>query len=126
MADIIAIPEIGELPPAGGAEFFLQRREVRKSLAGMVEIGQRVDDRNTRVRRQSVEGFLSEYARYDSLHPARKAPRHIGNSLAPAQSRVCVVEENGRSAHVNNADFEGDARAQGRLFKNHRQQTARE
>src|SRR5207302_1020601 len=75
--------------------------------------------------RQGVESFLCKYARNDSLHPARKAPRDVGDRFALAQPSIRVIEENGRATHAYNADFKGHARAQGWLFKNHREEPAR-
>src|SRR5882762_11739764 len=104
MAHVVAIADVSESYAGSGAEFFFQREEVGKRLAGMVEIGQRVDDWNGRMRRQGVESLLRKYARNDSMHPARKASRNVGNRFALAQARVCVIEEDGRAAHAHNAD----------------------
>src|SRR5882672_1432816 len=126
MAHVVAVADVSEFYATRGAEFFLQREEVSKRLAGMVEIGQRVDDWNGRVRRQGIESLLRKYTRDNSVHPARKAPRDIGNRFALAQPRVCVIEEDGRTTHAHHADLKRDPRAQRRLFKNHRQESARE
>src|ERR1700674_4443513 len=77
------------------------------------------------MRSQSVESFLRKYARNDPVDPARKAPCDISDRFALAQPRIRMVQENGRSAHAHNADFKCDTRAQGRLFKNHRDESAR-
>ena len=76
------------------------------------------------MRRQFFEAFLRENARHDSLHPARKVPRHVGNRFAIAQTRVGVIQKNGRAAQAAHAHFKCDARAQRRLFKNQRHEAA--
>ncbi len=126
MADVVAVADISELHSARGPELFFQREEVSKRLAGMVEVRQRVDDWNGRMRRQSVQGLLLKYTRDDPVYPARKTPRDIGDRFALAQPRVRMIEQNGRATHAHDAGFERDARAQGRLFKNHREEPARE
>src|SRR5882762_6411543 len=126
MAHVVAVADVSESYARSGAQFFFQREEVGKRLARMVEIGQRVDDWNARMRRQGVESLLRKYTRNDSLHPARQAPRDVGNRFALAQPRVRMIQKNCRAAEAHNADFKRDTRAQRRLFKNHRQESARE
>src|ERR1700676_3668219 len=126
MADIVSVTDIGERHSARRAESFFQREEVRKSLARMIQIGQRINNGNTRKRCQGVQGFLRKYARYDSVDPTRKAPRDVSDRFALAETRVRVVEQNGRAPHAYNAHFEGHTRAQGGFFKNHGEETARE
>src|SRR6266851_8957300 len=60
------------------------------------------------------------------MHPAREAPRNIGNRFAVAKMRIRVVEVNRRAAHAGDADFKRDASAERRFLKNHRQKTTRE
>ena len=78
------------------------------------------------MRRQHFKRLLRKHARDDSLHPARKAPPDVGNRFALAQMRIGVIEVNRRAAQAGDADFKRDARAQRRLFKNHRQKAARQ
>src|SRR5258706_13039273 len=126
MANVVAVADVGEFHSARGAEFFFQREKIRKRLARMVDIRERVDDGNTGKCRQGVKSILLKYARDDSVHPTRKAPRDIGNRFALAETSVRVIEQNGRASHAYDANFKGDARAQGRLFKNHGKESARE
>src|ERR1019366_7210495 len=126
MANVVAIADVGELHSARGAKLFLEREEIGERLAGMIEIRERIDDRNAGMCRQGLECFLRKHARHNPLHPARKTPRDIGNRFALAQMRVRVVEENGRATQARNADLKGDTRAQRRFFKNHGEKPASE
>src|SRR5712692_11140872 len=125
MSYVVSFADISELHSARGPELFFQREEVSKRLAGMVEVRQRVDDGNAGMRRQGVQGLLLKYTRDDPVYPARKTPRDVGDRFALAQPGVRMIEQNGRATHAHDAGFKRDARAQGRLFKNHREEPAR-
>src|ERR1700726_3778762 len=124
MANIVAVANVGKLQSPQAAETLLQREEIGKSLAGMVTIGKRVNYRNGGVFSESVNRFLRESARHDSLNPAFEVFRHVGNRFSLAEFRFGVVEKNRRAAEACDADFECDARAQRRLFENQSEEPA--
>src|SRR5258708_34696104 len=92
----------------------------------MIDIREGVDYRHSRMRCENFKRILRKHTRDNSMHPARKAPRNIGNRFAVAKMRIRVVEVNRRAAHAGDADFKRDASAERRFLKNHRQKTTRE
>src|ERR1700730_14260328 len=112
MADVVAVPYVREVYASRGAEFFLVRKEITEGLARMINIRERVDHRNCRMRREDVERVLRKHARHDSMHPARKASPNIGNGFAVAQMRIRMIEINRRAAQTGDANFKGHACAE--------------
>src|SRR3984885_15793780 len=109
MANIVAVADVGKFQPSQAAEAFLQREEVGERLAGMVTVGKRVNYGNGCVFSESVNRFLRESARDDSLNPAFEIFCHVRNRFSLAEFRFGVVEKNRRAAEAGDADFECDA-----------------
>src|SRR5260370_29980945 len=112
MASVIAVADIGKLKAAQITEAFLECEEIAKRLARMIEVGQRIDNWNIRVRGKLVERILLEDAGDDAVYPALEAFRDIGNVFAFAEMRDGVIEKHGRAAKTGDAYFESNAGAQ--------------
>src|ERR1700733_1797129 len=125
VANIIAVANIGKLQSAQSAETFLQGKEIRERLARMIAVGKRVNHRYGRVFRQRINRFLRERSRHDSLNPTFEIFCHVGNGFALTQSRFRMIEKNRSATEARYSDFESNARAQRRLFKNQCEETAR-
>ena len=126
MAGVIAIADVGDFQAAQISEAFFEGEEIGERLAGMIEVGKRVDHRNIGVGRELLERFLLENARDDAGDPAFEALGDVRNGFAFAEMRDGVIEKYGRAAQAGNADFESNARAQRRLFENQREEAAGE
>src|SRR5271156_6316747 len=123
---VIAIADVGDFQAAQISEAFFEREEIGERLAGMITIGKRVDHWNAGVGGQLLEGFLLENACDDAGDPALEAFRDVRDGFAFAEMRDGVIEKYGRAPQAGDADFESDARAQRRLFENHREETTGE
>src|SRR5580693_4401596 len=89
----------------------------------MVEIAERVDHRHARPFHQFVNGRLREYTGDNSVGPAVKISRDVFYRLALPDGSVagdCIA------AQLLDGEFEGHARAQGRLFEQEAEVAPRE
>jgi hypothetical protein len=91
--------------------------EIGQRLAGMLEIGERVDHRHARVGRHLGDGVVRVGAQHDYIHPALYVTRHVGDRLALAERRVGLIHEDRVAAHGVDAGLKGQARAQAGLLK---------
>src|SRR5215471_1745509 len=87
-------------------------------------VRERIDHRNFCGRGHFFQNALLVDARDDPLHPPLQVARHIGDRLAFAEPRLCVVEEHHVAAHALDADLKRHARAQRWFFKNQREEFA--
>src|ERR1700683_1491470 len=100
MADIIAVTDISKFQSPKSSEAFLQSEKIGEPLARMVTVGKRVEHRNGRIFSKSINRFLGEGSRDDSLDPAFKILRHIGNRFALTEFCSRVVQENRRTTEA--------------------------
>src|SRR5438067_6325719 len=82
MSDVVSITHKHELEALQVSEMFLQRENVGKRLAWMIDIAERVDDRDTGPKRQVIDRLLFERARDNAIGPARQIPRDVFQRLA--------------------------------------------
>ena len=85
--------------PFDRAEVLLQGHEVGQRLAGMLEIGERVNDRHPRVGGHLGDGVVCVGAQHDDVDPAFEIPRDVGDGLALAERGVGLVDKDGVAAH---------------------------
>ena len=85
MADIIPVANVSDLQSAQAAEPLLESEEIGQRLAGMVAVRERVNHRDACVFSESINRFLREGTRDDSLNPALEIFRYVGNGFALAQ-----------------------------------------
>src|ERR1700723_179536 len=95
VASVIAIANVSNFQAAQISEALLEREEVGERLAGMIEIGKRVDHRNSGVSGELVERFLFEDASDNASDPAFQAFGDVRNGFALAQMRHGVIEKYG-------------------------------
>ena len=117
MANVVAVAYVSEVEPSGRAEVLFKRHEIGQRLAGMLEVGERVDDRHARVGGHLGDGVVRVGAQHDHVHPALQVPRHVGDGFALAQRRVGLVDEDRVAAHGVDAGLESQARAQAGLLE---------
>ena len=103
--------------PAADAEVLFKRHEVGQRLAGMLEVGERIDHRHARVGGHLGDGVVRVGAQHDHVDPALHVARHVGDGFALAERRVGLVDEDRVAAHGVDAGLEGQARAQAGLLK---------
>ena len=120
-ATLFPSPTKETLRPRRLPNCLLQREDVGKRLAGMIEVAQRVDDRNIRPLGQLVDGALEEDPGHDALGPAVEIARHIFDRLAVADQ---PGDRDGIAAELLDGEFEGQTGAQRRLFEQQAQVTA--
>jgi len=91
--------------------------EVGESLAGMLEVGERVDDRDARVGGHFGDRVVRVGAQHDDIDPALHVARDIRDGLALAEGRVGLIDKDCIAAHGVDAGLEGEARAQTDFLK---------
>src|SRR5205807_5528066 len=107
-------------PPLNWPSLFLERKNVRQDLAGMLVVGQRVDSRNTGVVREFLEIALRVGAEHRPVyHPAQHA-RRVFDRFAAAHLNLTGRKKNYLSAELPNSHLKGNPRASRGLGKQHR------
>ncbi len=119
VADVVAVADVGEVQALGRAEALFEGEEVGDGLAGMLEIGEGVDDGDLGAGGHLGDGVVGVGAEDDDVHPALEVVGHVGEGLALAERRLGLVDEDGVAAEGVDGGFEGQARAQGRLLEEH-------
>ena len=89
----------------------------------MVFIGQSVDHRDARVRRQTLDDALLEGTDHDQVTHARNHLRRVLDRLTATQLRITRIEVDRRTTQLLHAGFEGKTRARAGLLENHHQRT---
>ena len=98
-------PEAGEV-----AEALLEGQQVGESLAGMVQRGQRVDDRDLGGRRQLGDVLVRAGADDDRVDVAREHPGGVADRLAAGELHLVGAEDDRGRPQLGDADLEGDPR----------------
>ena len=70
MRDVVAVPHVREDLPAQGAQTLADRHQIRERLAGMLEVGQRVDHRHGGSLGERLQTFLLEGPKDDPVNVA--------------------------------------------------------
>ncbi|MPM93976.1 hypothetical protein SDC9_141118 [bioreactor metagenome] len=120
------VPEVAEGQPAGVALVLPDRLQVGEDLAGVVLIGQRVDDRDPGVRRHLLDPLLPGGPPDDRGHVAAQHPGGVGDRLTAAHLGAGGVDDHRMAAELGDADLEGDPGAGRGLVEDHRDRTALE
>ena len=113
---VVAVAHIGELEALKLLAVFRDGEEVGQDLAGMVGIGQRVDDRHIGAGSDLFDLGLGKRAQHDAVVEVLKHLYGVLNRLAARESRVVVGHNAGVGAQTIGADLERVARAQRRLL----------
>ena len=88
VGDVVAVADEGQLEALEGAEVFAQRLHVGEGLAGVVGVGEGVDDGDTGPFRQLFDGGLGEDAGDDAMDPAVEIAGDILERLADADGAL--------------------------------------
>ena len=103
--------------PSRGAEALFEGEEVCDGLAGVFEVGERVDDGDARAGGHLGDGLVRVGAQHHDAHPALDVVRHVGEGLALAERRLGLVDEDGVAAEGVDGGLEGEAGAQAGLLE---------
>ena len=109
VADVVAVADVGEVEALGGAEALLEGEEVGEGLAGMLEVGERVDDRDARAGGHFGDGVVRVGAEDHDGHPALDVVGHVGEGFALAEGGLGLVDEDGVAAEGVDGGLEGEA-----------------
>jgi len=110
--DVVAVAHEDEVQPFQAVEFLQDRQQVGHGLAGMVVIGQAVDDRHGTPACQLQNVLVREGARHDAVHIAAQHARDVCDALALAQPDLLRAEVQRVAAEMLHRHLEADARAQ--------------
>ncbi len=121
VADVVAVAHPGELDLAQIAFVLPHGQQVRQSLAGMLGIGHRVDDRHTGGVGQLLDVSVREETRSDRVHRPPEHAGNVGDGLPLADPHIGRGKVDGMPAQLAHGDLEADSGAQRRLVEQQRQ-----
>jgi hypothetical protein len=119
VADVVAVSDVGEVKALRGAEALFEGEEVGDGLAGVLEIGEGVDDGDPGAGRDFGDGLVRVGAEDHDGHPALDVVGHVGEGFAFAEGRLRLIDKDGVAAEGVDGGFEGEARAEGRFLEEH-------
>ena len=119
--DIISIAYKCYLQAVNAALGLPDGQIIGQRLAGMAVVGQSVDYGNAGVFRHLLDDLVSEGSDHDPLNHALQILGHVVDGLALAEINFGWGQVERESAELLNSHVEADARAQRRLFEDHRQ-----
>ena len=102
---------------AGVAEALAQGEEVGEGLAGVLLVGEGVDDGNAGEAGVLLDDALAEGAHGDDIDVAGEDAGDVLDRLALAEAHLLRCEVEGLAAKVMHADLEADAGSQRRLLE---------
>ena len=108
--DVVAVADVGEPQPVELAEALAQGQQVGQRLAGVVQRGQRVDDRDLGRRGQLGDRLVGAGADHDRVDVAREHPRRVADRLAAGELHLVAAQDDRRRPQLGDADLEGDPR----------------
>ena len=123
---VVVVAGPGDLAAADRAPLLLEGHDVGQHLARMRLLGERVDDRNCRVRRHFLHVVMGEDANDDRIDVARQHARGVGDRLAAAELHLGPGQHDRLAAELAHADVERDAGAGRGPVEDHRQRLAGE
>ncbi len=119
VADVVAVADVGEAQALAGTEALFEGEEVGDGLAGMLEVGERVDDGDFGAGGHLGDGVVRVGAEDDDGHPALEVVSHVGERFALAEGRLGLVDEDGVAAEGIDCGLEGETRAKAGLLEEH-------
>ena len=78
VADVVAVADVGEVEALCGAEALFEGEEVGDGLAGVLEVGEGVDDGDLGAGGHLGDGVVGVGAEDDDGHPALDVVGHVG------------------------------------------------
>ena len=123
---VVAVTDERERVPRQPAHAPLQRVDVGQRLAGMAVVGEPVDHRHTRRRRQLLDGGMGLRAADDHIDILAEHAAEVGDALPRRREARVVAQEEARAAQVHHRRLEAHARPQTRLLEHERHHAARQ
>ena len=118
--DVVPVSDVGDRAPGQRPEPLSQGQHVGDGLAGMLLVGQRVDDaKGRRGGGEILQHLLRERTNDDGIHPAFQVLGHVLRGLATAK-RHFRRHQDRLASQLADRDLEGHARAQRRLVEEQR------
>src|SRR6266704_962037 len=106
MANVVPIANIGEVKPCGGTEVLLECHEIGESLAWMLKVGERVDNRHPGIGSHLSDGVMRIGAQDDHIDPPLHVSGYVGNRFAFTKRRVGLIDKDCVAAHGVDASLE--------------------
>src|SRR5581483_10847885 len=122
--DVVAVADEDERLAFQLAEGLLHGQQVAEGLAGMIVIGQAVDDWHRGEAGEVLDGLMPEGAQDDAVDILADGAGEIGQALAGAQARFLAGHEDAGAAELGHGGGEADARPQRRLFEDQGEHTS--
>src|SRR5574337_1199328 len=126
MTDVIAVTDVGDLHAAKRAVLFPNGEEIRKNLTRVGQVAQPIDDRDSRMPGQFLNGLVAECPRHNPIHPSFEIPGHILDGFPFPHLNVSRGQIDGTAAQLGHADLKGDSGPERRLLEYHAQRLAGE
>jgi hypothetical protein len=121
---VVAVAEVGDADALEAAEPLPDGQEVGQRLAGMVVVGEGVDDRLVRERGHLVEQRLRKRAHDDRARVPGEDAGGVGDRLAAAELELVGPKPQRQRPEVLARRRERDACPRGRLLEEHRDRVA--
>ena len=118
MRHVVAVADVGERQAGEAALLLADRHQVRERLAGMRQVGERVDHRDAGSRREGVDAVLAEGAQHDRGHVPRQDLGGVLNGFPAAELSRAGVDVDRVTAELGDRDVEGQPGA-GRWLLEH-------
>ena len=104
-----------------GAALLDKGVDVGEDLAGVILVGQAVDDRDPRMGGKTLDDVLLEGANHHDIHHARDHLGRVLDRFAAPQLGIAGIEIDRRTTQLVHTGLKGQAGAGGALLKDHRQ-----
>ena len=115
MGDVVAVAEVREPEARELPEVLLQGQQVGERLARVVQVGERVDDRDRRRSREAPDVVVVEGADDEGAGVAAHHPGGVLDRLAPAELELGRSDDLGDAAEVGDGGAERQPRPGRRL-----------
>jgi len=96
--DVVAVADVGEAQPVELAEALAQGEQVGERLAGVVQRGERVDDRHLGPGRQLGDVLVGAGADHDRVEVAGEDAAGVADRLAARELQFVAAQDERRRA----------------------------
>ena len=117
VGNVVAIAQVGQGEAGQVALLLADGQQVGHALAGMLEVRQRVDDRDGGRLGQELQPLLPERPEHDDVDVARQHAPHVVDALPPSHLELVVREHHGIPSRFGHGQLEGHARSRGGLLE---------
>ena len=109
VADVVAVADVGEACAVEGADVLADGEQIGEGLAGVLAVGEGIDDWDACVLGELFEDGVVEDAGDDAVDPALQVEGVVADGLALADALGGVLEVHAGGAEPAHADLEADA-----------------